>query len=138
MNQCMSRRDFFGHAGRCGALMLGGGAALVTAGCGKTVESKQSTIARAKATHKRLGGLPENPVAVEEGLSPRCTATFHLSSQTCRLLALRELTAQQAHRRSQVTIEGNGIDIEQLLAILQTTVAEPPSDSSRAFSRSGA
>ena len=70
MRQCMSRRDFLGHAGRCGALVLGGGAALMTAGCGEKVESKPSTIARVKATHQRLGGLPENPVAVAQSERP--------------------------------------------------------------------
>ncbi len=78
------------------------------------------------------------PVAAEEGLSSRCTATFHLDSRTCRQLISRQVTVEQAHKQSQVQIEGNGIDLKQLLTILQATVTEPPAGTPRVSSRSGA
>lgn len=69
MSHCVSRREFLRRAGRCGAGLLTGGAGLSFCGCGDGVEPRESTISRAKATHQRLGGLPDGPVAVVQ--SPR-------------------------------------------------------------------
>ncbi|MBN2473881.1 MAG: DUF362 domain-containing protein [Pirellulales bacterium] len=66
MKQTVSRRRFLGEACRCGAAVVAGGAALSISGCGQTVESEQSTIARVENVHRRLGGLPDNPVAVAQ------------------------------------------------------------------------
>ena len=61
-------------------------------------------------------------VAVEQGLSPRCTATFYLNSNTFECLATRRSTVQQAIDLGRVLIEGNGVPPGELARALQSLV----------------
>ncbi len=64
-------------------------------------------------------------VAVEDGVSRRSTAVFHVHSSTFRSLVHGELTASQAVANGRVRIEGNGMDRDRLEAILQATATNP-------------
>ena len=70
--------------------------------------------------------------AVENGISPQCSAVFRLDARTFRAMGDRHLAAVEAMRTGRVVIEGNGLDTSHLAAILQATavrelaqVAEP-------------
>lgn len=66
-------------------------------------------------------------VAADQGVSSQATAVYHLTSKTFHQLARRQLTVQQAIRKGQVRIEGNGMAADRLEAVLEaaaTTVVE--------------
>jgi hypothetical protein len=58
-------------------------------------------------------------VAVEDGISPQCSAVFRLESPTFRALRSRHLAVVDALRSGRVVIHGNGLDPAHLAAILQ-------------------
>jgi thioester reductase-like protein len=60
--------------------------------------------------------------AAEDGISERCGAVFHLTSETFHRLAAREMSVSQAVRRGQVAITGNGMRPCALEALLQSVV----------------
>lgn len=60
-------------------------------------------------------------VAVDDGVSSRSTAVFHVHSATFRSLVCGELSVSQAVQAGQVRIEGNGMDRRRLEAVLQAT-----------------
>ena len=60
-------------------------------------------------------------VAIDDGVSPRSTAVFHVHSATFRSLVLGEFSVSQAVQTGQVRIEGNGMDRRRLEAVLQAT-----------------
>jgi thioester reductase-like protein len=60
--------------------------------------------------------------AAEDGISERCGAIFHLTSDTFHRLAAREISVSQAVRRGQVTITGSGTQPSALEALLQSVV----------------
>jgi nucleoside-diphosphate-sugar epimerase len=60
-------------------------------------------------------------VAIDDGVSPRSTAVFHVNSGTFRRLVHGELSVSQAVQAGQVRIEGNGMDRRRLEAVLQAT-----------------
>jgi len=61
--------------------------------------------------------------AAEDGLDPSCSATFKLDTATFHRLAGRKITASDALCNGGLVIEGNGLAISQLTAILQATAA---------------
>jgi len=69
-------------------------------------------------------------VAAEEGLTPHCSATFHLSSGTFQRLAGRQLTVTEALTSGSVVVDGNGWERRQLEAVLQSaTMPDTPQGS---------
>ncbi len=64
----------------------------------------------------------------EDGLGPQCSAVFRLDSPTFLALGTHKLLAADAVRSGRVVIEGNGLDPDQLAAILQ---AAAPRDAHR-------
>ncbi len=60
--------------------------------------------------------------AIEDGISDQCGAVFHLTSDTFRRLATREMSVPQAVRGGQVVISGNGMRPCVLEAMLQSVV----------------
>lgn len=70
MKNSMTRREFLSTACRCGAVLAAGGAVLSIPGCGEKVEPYPTTLSRVREIHKRLGGLPDNPVAVAQSNAP--------------------------------------------------------------------
>ena len=61
-------------------------------------------------------------VAIDDGVSRRSTAVFHVHSATFRSLVHGELNASDAVASGRVRIEGNGMDRRRLEAILQAAV----------------
>jgi thioester reductase-like protein len=70
-------------------------------------------------------------VAVDDGVSRRSTAVFHVHSSTFRSLAHGELSASQAVASGHVRIEGNGMDRDLLEAILQAAATSPAAELAR-------
>ena len=64
-------------------------------------------------------------VAIDDGVSPRSTAVFHVNSATFHSLVEGELSVSQAVRAGQVRIEGNGMDRRRLEAVLQAATCLP-------------
>jgi hypothetical protein len=62
-------------------------------------------------------------VAIDDGVSPRSSAVFHVHSATFCSLVRGKLSVSQAVRSGHVWIEGNGLDRRQLEAVLQSTAA---------------
>ncbi|MEI8374778.1 MAG: SDR family oxidoreductase [Planctomycetota bacterium] len=60
-------------------------------------------------------------VAIDDGVSTRSTAVFHVNSATFRSLVHGELSVSQAVQAGHVRIEGNGMDRRRLEAVLQAT-----------------
>ena len=58
-------------------------------------------------------------VAIDDGVSRRSTAVFHVHSATFRSLVHGEFSVSQAVQTGQVRIEGNGMDRRRLEAVLQ-------------------
>jgi hypothetical protein len=63
--------------------------------------------------------------SVDDGVSRRSTAVFHVHSALFRALVDGELTASQAVQNGRVRIEGNGMDRERLEAVLQAAATSP-------------
>lgn len=61
-------------------------------------------------------------LATESGISDRCQVVFHLTSETFRRLAAREMSVSQAVHDGQIAITGNGTPAPVLEAVLQTVV----------------
>ena len=62
-------------------------------------------------------------MAIDDGVSPRSTAVFHVNSATFRSLVQGELSVSQAVQAGRVRIEGNGMDRRRLEAVLQATAS---------------
>jgi thioester reductase-like protein len=62
-------------------------------------------------------------ISIDQGITDRCTATFHLNSQTFAALASDRTTAQQALERGDVRIQGNGLPTSTLVQILEEAAA---------------
>ncbi len=60
-------------------------------------------------------------MAIDDGVSPRSTAVFHVNSATFYSLVQGELTVSHAVQAGRVRIEGNGMDRRRLEAVLQAT-----------------
>ncbi len=60
-------------------------------------------------------------VAIDDGVSMRSSAVFHVNSATFCSLVHGELSVSQAVRAGQVRIEGNGMSRRSLEAVLQAT-----------------
>ena len=71
--------------------------------------------------HVRDGRL----VSIDDGVSRRSTAVFHVHSATFRSLVHGELSASDAVENGRVRIEGNGMDRRRLEAILQAAATGP-------------
>jgi nucleoside-diphosphate-sugar epimerase len=65
-------------------------------------------------------------VAIDDGVSTRSTAVFHVHSTTFCSLVQGELSVSQAVQAGQVRIEGNGMDRRRLEAVLQAMAAAEP------------
>ena len=66
-------------------------------------------------------------VAIDDGVSARSSAVFHVHADTFHSLVRGELSVSQAVQRGQVRIEGNGMDRHRLEAVLQAAAsAEVP------------
>jgi len=63
----------------------------------------------------------------EDGLSPQCSAVFRLDTPTFHALGTHKLVASEAVQSGRVVIQGNGLELAQLTAILQATAAHGPS-----------
>ena len=64
-------------------------------------------------------------LAIDDGVSRRSTAVFHVHSATFRSLVHGELNVSQAVQSGRVRIEGNGMDRRRLEAILQAAATSP-------------
>jgi len=60
-------------------------------------------------------------MAIDDGVSARSTAVFHVNSATFCSLVHGKLTVSQAVQSGDVWIEGNGMDRRRLEAVLQST-----------------
>jgi thioester reductase-like protein len=58
-------------------------------------------------------------VSIDEGVSPRSTAVFHVSSTTFCSMVHGEFSVSQAVQSGKVRIEGNGLDHRRLEPVLQ-------------------
>src|SRR5208282_2204235 len=58
-------------------------------------------------------------VAIDDGVSRRSTAIFHVHSSTFRSLVHGELSVSRAVQTGQVWIEGNGMDRRRMEDVLQ-------------------
>lgn len=63
-------------------------------------------------------------LGAEDGISRQCSAVFQLSSRTFQQLAARQLSVTQAVSQGQVFIEGNGMKLSALEAVLQDAVTQ--------------
>jgi putative sterol carrier protein len=70
-------------------------------------------------------------VAVDDGVSRRSTAVFHVHSANFRSMVDGELSAAQAVASGRVRIEGNGMDRDRLEAILQAAATRPVAEVAR-------
>jgi thioester reductase-like protein len=70
-------------------------------------------------------------LAVDDGVSRRSTAVFHVHSATFRSMVHGELSASQAVANGRVRIEGNGMDRDRLEAILQVAATSPAAELAR-------
>ena len=70
-------------------------------------------------------------VAIDDGVSRRSTAVFHVHSATFQSLVHGELSASQAVENGRVRIEGNGMDRRRLEAILQAAATDPAMEVAR-------
>jgi nucleoside-diphosphate-sugar epimerase len=61
-------------------------------------------------------------LAAENGICDRCQVVFHLTSETFRRLAAREMSVSQAVNQGRIAITGNGTPAPVLEAVLQTVV----------------
>jgi nucleoside-diphosphate-sugar epimerase len=59
----------------------------------------------------------------EDGLGPQCSAVFKLDTRTFHALGVRKLVASEAVKSGRVVIQGNGLELAQLTAILQATAS---------------
>jgi thioester reductase-like protein len=64
-------------------------------------------------------------VAIDDGVSRRSSAVFHVHSATFRSLVHGELSASQAVENGRVRIEGNGMNRRRLEAVLQAAATSP-------------
>ncbi len=58
-------------------------------------------------------------IAIDQGITERCTATFHLNSHTFAQLASDQTTAQQAVENGDIRIKGNGLPQSALIQVLE-------------------
>jgi thioester reductase-like protein len=58
-------------------------------------------------------------ISIDQGITDRCTATFHLNSRTFAALASDRTTAQQAFETGDVRIQGNGVPASTLVRVLE-------------------
>ena len=70
-------------------------------------------------------------VSIDDGVSRRSTAVFHVHSATFRSLVHGELSVSQAVQAGRVQIEGNGMDRGRLEAILQAATTSPAAEVAR-------
>ena len=70
-------------------------------------------------------------MAVDDGVSRRSTAVFHVHSATFRSLVHGELSVSQAVQAGRVRIEGNGMERHRLEAILQAAATSPAAEAAR-------
>jgi len=64
-------------------------------------------------------------VAIDDGVSKRSTAVFHVNSTTFRSLVHGEFSVSQAGQAGRVRIEGNGMERHRLEAVLQAAATAP-------------
>jgi len=65
-------------------------------------------------------------ISIDQGISDRCTATFHLNSQTFAALASDATTAREALKRGAVRIQGNGFPLSTLAHVLEEAALGAP------------
>jgi thioester reductase-like protein len=65
-------------------------------------------------------------ISIDQGISDRCTATFHLNSQTFAALAADATTAREALKRGDVRIRGNGLPVSTLAHVLEEAALGAP------------
>jgi thioester reductase-like protein len=70
-------------------------------------------------------------VGIDDGVSRRSTAVFHVHSATFRSLVHGELSASQAVQSGRVRIEGNGMDRRRLEAVLQAAATSEAAEVAR-------
>ena len=70
-------------------------------------------------------------VGIDDGVSRRSTAVFHVHSATFRSLVDGELSASQAVASGRVRIEGNGMDRRRLEAVLQAAATSEAAELAR-------
>lgn len=64
-------------------------------------------------------------VYIDQGISDRCTATFHLNSQTFAALASESTTAQEGVKSGRIGLKGNGLSYTTLVQALEDAVTGP-------------
>lgn len=62
-------------------------------------------------------------VAANPGITPACTATFYLNSNTFERIATSSMSGEQAIRSGRVLVEGNGLPQPELARLLQEVAA---------------
>ena len=67
-------------------------------------------------------------VGIDDGVSKRSTAVFHVHSTTFRSLVHGEFSVSQAVQSGRVWIEGNGMDRRRMEAVLQATATLPAAE----------
>lgn len=70
-------------------------------------------------------------ISIDQGITDRCTTTFHLNSQTFADLAADKATSRQALERGDVRIQGNGLPTSTLVQILEEAAMGMPAVAAR-------
>lgn len=65
--------------------------------------------------------------AVKPGISSRCTATYHLNSQTFKRIAQQQTTVEAGIATGRILVEGNGVPLEDMTELFQNLAASESS-----------